>query len=593
MNDAKTYFRERIGRFGRVRRAVANATLAYGIGVAALGVGSAALILLCGWTVNPVVNGVFTLAAGVGLIWLIVRFWKGWERRRSILSEAFRLEALADDLNSRVISAVDFLERPAQTSLTEAVIQRGRRDLERPFEDLLDRAPRNRLRTRFVLLLLAFLLLGSTPWFNFARLGRTVSLCTTDLREMLFPTRFELFPGEKVFRIGSEVEAGLRFTRFRYPEVTMLSVTTDREGVERTVLKVDAAGRAVVMLKPTVEREYRIRFAFGKRVTDEMKLVFTTAPMIENMQVELVYPLYTRLVPKETEGLVDRITALAGTRVNLGFVFNKALKSAVLTFDDKSRMPLDVVGRFASVSFVHVQERRATLQVEDIHGFALDAPHTIDFGLTVDRPPKLIVPKSLGADMPQTLDDFAGFTFGATVEDDFGAAKCVVKWRRSTTEDPDRVKVQGEPIERAFIPPRLKALATFENLFREQAQTAEPGDLFKFQVEAFDNREPKAQSTVSAMFSIFIRGPGLEGGSADSRSDILKKFASPGGQRALRVYTPADGSRAIKMVSKIDNAEQWVSGVKTIRNTDTQADVRGPLGNAAGAYGIGAIGGAK
>ena len=198
------------------------------------------------------------------------------------------------------------------------MIQRGRRDLERPFEDLLDRAPRNRLRTRFVLLLLAFLLLGSTPWFNFARLGHTVSLCTTDLREMLFPTRFELFPGEKVFRIGSEVEAGLRFTRFRYPEVTMLSVTTDREGVERTVLKVDAAGRAVVTLKPTVEREYRIRFAFGKRVTDEMKLVFTTAPMIENMQVELVYPLYTRLVPKETEGLVDRITALAGTRVNLG-----------------------------------------------------------------------------------------------------------------------------------------------------------------------------------------------------------------------------------------------------------------------------------
>jgi len=586
MNDAITSFAKRIGHFGRVRRLLANATLAYGIGVNALGVGIAALVLLCGWTANPIVNGVFALAASAALVWLLVRLLRGWEKRRSVLSESFRAEALAGDLNSRIISAVDFLERSNLTPLTEAVIRQARQDLERPFEKLLDRTARNRLRLRFALLLVVFLLLGATPWFSFARLGNTVARCAAELREALFPTRFELFPGTQIFRLGTEVEAGLRFTRFRYPEVTMLTETKEREGmVERKVLRVDAAGRAAVKLNPTVEKEYRIRFAFGKRTTDAMKLVFTTSPMIENMQVELVYPVYTRLVPKETEGIVDRVTALAGTRVNLGFVFSKPLRSAVLTFDDKIRMPLDVVGRFASVSFVHSLERGATLQVEDIHGFALDKPHGIEFGLTVDKPPKLFVPSFLKPDMPYTAEELAGFTFGARVEDDFGAAKCVVKWSKSTTEKPDEVKVKGEPIERVFLPPRPTAVAVFENIFREQAQSSEGGDKFTFQVEAFDNRDPKPQSAVSSMFSIFIRGQGIEGGMAGAETDIFGGIKL-GGPKPPRPPPPkSGGSQAITMPSKIDTTESYKSTFTTDRSDAARSETRGgSLNQAAGHY---------
>lgn len=72
---------------------------------------------------------------------------------------------------------------------------------------------------------------------------------------------------------------------------------------------------------------------------------------------------------------------MAGTRVNLGFVFTQPLKSAVLTFNDQTRMPLDVVGRFASVSFVHSQARSAKLQVEDVNGLALEKPHAMEFVL--------------------------------------------------------------------------------------------------------------------------------------------------------------------------------------------------------------------
>lgn len=520
MNDAKTYFGERIGRFGRVRRGLVNAAMAYALGVIGLGVGIAALLLLSGWISNAFVNVGLALAALVTLVVVLVRLCVRWERRRSVLSEAFHLEALAGDLNSRVISAVDFLEKPEPTPLMMAVVETARKDLERPFEEKLDRTTRNRVGLRFAVLLVAFLAVGLTDRFGFVRLGRTVWLSAMSVREILLPTQFEVFPGgQHVYRVGTKVETGIRFTRFGYPEVTMLTTVGD-EKETRKVLPVDATRRVAVTLQPDMERAYRIRFAFGKRVSDEMNLVFAAPPIIENMQTELVYPLYTRLVPKETEGLLDRITALPGTRINLGFSFNKALNWAVLTFDNGEKIPLDVMGRFASVSFVHTQERSAKLQVEDVHGFGLEVPHGVAFGLMADNPPKLIVPKWLKEDMPCVIEELPGVGFGVRVEDDYGATKCVLKWRKSKIDDKERGK-DGEPIERAFIPPRATAVAAFENIFREQVETAVPGDVFTFWVEAYDNRDPKPQMTPSSRFSIFICQRDLAVNMTDDVIDVV------------------------------------------------------------------------
>ena len=585
--EDRAYFNQRIGRFGRVRRGVANATHRYAAGVGVLGVGVAALVLLSGWTANPFVNGVLALVV-IGLwLGLLIRLARRWEGRRRILSEAFRLEALADDLNSRVVSAVDFLKHPQPSPLADVVIQKARQDLERPFERMINRTSRNRLRMRFVLLLVLFLLLGSTDRFGFDRAGRTVVLSAQHLREILFPTRFEVFPesGRHIYRVGTAVEAGIRFTRFGYPQVTLWQRTGGEDAETQTVLRVND-GTAMITRAPTLETEYRVRFAFGTRATEEITLVFAAAPVIENMQTELVYPLYTRLVPKEMDGIQDHITALSGTRVSMGFAFSKELNWAVMTFDDGERMPLDVVGRFASISFLHTQERQATLTVEDVHGFPLDADHTVKFGLTSDNPPKLfILPNNLRQDMPQSLDEFAGFTFSARVEDDFGAAKCQVKWRKSTFSDPNTILTQGDPVERVFLPPRPKALAVFENIFREQAQDAEAGDLFTFQVQAFDNRDPKPQSTVSPMFSIYIRGQGLEDGDAGTGPDVMSKFAGSGFKKIRRIIRVESGARDIRLPEALRPVDGSSNEDKGTRNTDTQRDKRGPRDDIAGVYG--------
>jgi RNA polymerase sigma factor (sigma-70 family) len=169
-------------------------------------------------------------------------------------------------------------------------------------------------------------------------------------------------------------------------------------------------GGAIVAQEVAAQREattQQVSAEKNETKPEPMKPALTSAPMIENMQIELVYPLDTRKKPQEIKGIQDRITAMAGTRVNLGFVFTQPLKSAVLTFDDQTRMPLDVVGRFASVSFVHSQARRAKLQVEDVNGLALEKPHAMEFGFMAGEAHAAtssnIVVRIVAADAPDRL----------------------------------------------------------------------------------------------------------------------------------------------------------------------------------------------
>jgi hypothetical protein len=410
-------------------------------------------------------------------------------------------------------------------------------------------------------------------------MSRTVSLSALQLRESLFPTHYELIPGAgaHVYRAGSSVETGIRFTRFSYPEVTMLRMTVGQEGEERIVLPVDPSRKAVVTMTSDSgrDREYRIRFVFGKRITEETHLVFATAPVIENMQTDLVYPLYTRMVSKTIEGVQDRITALPGTRVSLGFTFSKPVNSAVLTFDDggtKEIVPLDVMGRFASLSLMHTIERRATLQVEDIHGFPLDAPLAIEFNLAEDKPPRLTVPAYLKQDMPWPAGTLGSFGFGVKAEDDYGVVRCVLRWRKATTEDKNSIKDQGE-IERPFMPSKRVAPAAFDNIFKDQESKA--GDMFFFQIEAFDNRDPKPQSKVSAWFSIFLHAQELDPGSEELTSEVWGGGGGPKGPRPKVIYgLPAGANMGVKPMKAIAKPEKEGPGWKRNETTDTRGEPR-------------------
>src|SRR4029077_13351595 len=132
---------------------------------------------------------------------------------------------LAGNLNSRIISAWDFLTSNFITPLTSAVIARAREDLERHYEARLDRSQRNRQRRQFLVWLALFLAIGFTPWFGFARVADNWDKSWLDLRNALFPVEYVLIPGDgtHIRKLGESIEVGLQFKQPGYSAVWLVS----------------------------------------------------------------------------------------------------------------------------------------------------------------------------------------------------------------------------------------------------------------------------------------------------------------------------------------------------------------------------------
>jgi hypothetical protein len=555
MAESET-FRQRLLRrlesFSRVRRGVHNAALACRLGLAAAGVGIFALLGLGGYVPNPFVNlGLFALGGGV-LAWLGVRYLLRRRRFRSHLDEAFRAEDLAGGLNSRLVSALDFSLHDHPGPLMRVVLGKADADMRADFEARVDRRQRNRQAWRLAAAAVVLVALGLTPWFAFARVGRNFADALFAAGEMLFPVVYRVSPpaGRHVLALGKATRVEIAFAARGYRQVTLVERAGDKE--TRHVLAVDDAGRAGLEMSSHVESQRHLHFEFGRRRSGEVELIFTDRPVLENMQTELVYPAYTRMLPRSLEGVQERLFALAGTRITMGLAFSKELARATLTFDDGEELPLETVGRFATTALVHTRARRATLQVEDVHGFALAQPVEISLELQQDEKPEVFLPNTLKAEMPVLPEGMKLFGFGVRLKDDFGVTRCVLKWTKSTVGNPDAITQRGE-VERLISPPRPSAMVEFQKVFESLAP--QPGDRVSFKVEVYDNRSPDPQMAASAAKALFVYQQGLEefqigklglGSMALTRERIAKS------KRAAGVTAPAAAQTAEKVWNEFD-----------------------------------------
>jgi hypothetical protein len=265
------------------------------------------------------------------------------------------------------------------------------------------------------------------------------------------------------------------------------------------------------VLRGTAEAERHLHFEFGvgarpaaARRSKEIVVVFADFPVLENMQTELVYPVYTRMLPRTLEGVQKRLYGLAGTKMRLGFTFSKPLRWARFTWLEAGgvrELNLDVDGRYAHTALVHNEARTVTLEVEDTHGMSLQHPVEIEFEVQVDEKPHVILPSNLKSDMPMLQEGIKLFGFGARLKDDFGVTRAVLKWRKGTVDDPTHVTQQGE-VERTIAPPLRTALVTFEKVFENVPVL--PGDKITFWIEVYDNRYPEPQQGESQKKSVFV-----------------------------------------------------------------------------------------
>jgi len=508
-------FRHRLRRFSRVRRHLVNRALGYRLGAIALSALAVLLVTPSDRFDLPLLDAALLVICAVLAVVLTGIYLSRRHRYAGDLGEAFRMEALGGDLNSRLVSAYDFLERGLDAPLPDAVITRALQDLERTdYEARLARRPRALARRRFVLLLTLVALLLGCEFFGYRRLAGRVGLAWSATHQLFFPTEWTIVPGpgRHVRLLGDEIEVALRFQRHGFDTVTLVQHDHDDPAAQprRTELETGPDQVARVVLRGDVESGMRLHFEFGRHTTADtpIDVIFTSRPMLENMQIELIAPAYTRQPPRDLDGLQSRIAGLPGTRVSIGLTFSKPLETVTLAFDDGETVAMDEHGRFAGTSFVIGQARRARIQIEDIHGFGLLSPHVLDIELLADEPPRLAVPGFLKTDMPARPEDLRSFGFGVRTWDDYGVARTVLRWRRSTLDNRHAVTGQGEA-ERPVAPPLPNVIAEFQNVFEDL--DTQPGDLISFHLEVEDNRAPSPQVSVSPTFSFFIHADDLDG----------------------------------------------------------------------------------
>lgn len=575
--DARQWFSARLRRFSRVRRHLLNAALAYRLAAAGALCGLATLIVLSGWLPGSALNLLLFAAACTIWLGLLVRYATRRSHFRSELDEAFRVESLVGGLNSRLISAWDFLHWPGEEPLVAAVIRTARADLELDVERRLDRRPRDMQRRRFAVALLLLVICSITPWFGIHRLSANLLRSWSDTYDWLFPVQFALEPGpgRQVRRLGESVDLVLSFQRRSYDQVKLVVQQGDEPAAEK-LLDVDEHGHVRYRLTSPVEADYQVRFAFGRRETDPLQCIFTTAPALVNMQTEVVAPAYTGQLPRSLEGVQQRLLGLPGTRLTLGFTFSKDLESATIVWDDGQELPLEILGRFASVGLLHNQPRQARVQVRDVHGLELADPLLIDFELQTDEKPQVMLPKHLKEDMPILAEGLPLFGFGARAQDDYGVTRCVLRWQKSTVDSPSTILEQGE-IERLVSPSQRSVAVTFEKIF--EGLSLKPGDKVSFDLEATDNRAPQKQTNRSRRCSLFVYQEDLGkltiaqlgfGGARD-----LAEARIPKSQKATAVKSP-EGIRTREQVRN-----EFLGDVQT----STQAPVvRGEFGRATQDY---------
>lgn len=560
-------FEQRLRRFSRTRRGLLNAALGFRLGEWALLLATVGLVFLAGWLPHPVVNLVLFGLFGLTLLALVL----AWPLRRvpfgSALDEAFHVERLAGDLNSRIISAWDFHRRPELSPLERAVVAQAEVDLRRDYEARLDRRERARRWRRFDLALSIFLVVGLTPAFGFGSLFDNWQRSWRGLHDLLYPVELVIAPGpgQHVYRLGTAVEVSVTVNRPTTTEAILIERVGEEE--KRLPLPLGPDGVSRQRITGDSETQLTLHFEVAGRASEKTTLIFTAPPVLHNMQTELMYPAYTRQPPRSLESVQQRLLALPGTRIVLGFTFSKELESATITWDDGSTLPLEVVGRYATTSLLHSRARQGSLQVRDRYGLPLDEAVPLEFELQTDEKPQVMLPRHLKEDMPLLEPATKQFGLGVQASDDYGVTRIVLRWQKSTVENPTAVVERGE-VERLISPPQTRAVVAFEKVF--EGLELKPGDRISFQVEARDNRTPTNQTTLSRRCSFFVFQENL--------GDLTVRELGFGSGDALARERIARSTRAtaVKEPEGLKTREQVRNEFEATVNSATQApSVRG------------------
>ncbi|HEV7868036.1 MAG TPA: hypothetical protein VGO90_10165, partial [Chthoniobacteraceae bacterium] len=361
----------------------------------------------------PVAIVLLTLAA----LWMGKRAAANWEPDyRGI---ARQVEARHPELHALLLTAVEqqpdvatgklgFLQ---QRVLSEAAAQARK-------QQWVKTVPGWTVFAHSVALLAAFAVLG---WTVFRPQSVAAPIAQREAAPPALPEGVEVTPGDVSIERGSGLVVLATFGPDVPSEATLV-LHSEKEPERRAPLAknlddpVFGGGLAEVDSALT----YRIEYA-GKTTRDFHVEVFEY-PRLERADATLHFPEYTKLADKQVPD-TRRVSAVEGTKLDLGFQLNKPVKTAKLVAKDGTELPLAIEAdqpTAALSAFPVAKSQSYELQLVDHDGRTSKVPAQILIEALPNRRPELkfVTPKG-----DQRLSPLEEVAFRAEAWDDFGLAR--------------------------------------------------------------------------------------------------------------------------------------------------------------------------
>ena len=236
--------------------------------------------------------------------------------------------------------------------------------------------------------------------------------------------------------------------------------------------------------------------------SDKFEIKVINRPIISQFQIEIIPPKYSRLestLQKEN----GNITALLGSKVELGISSNKHLKRGDIVFGDSTLNRLKIKGKKGSSNFTIIKNDKYTISIFDTNNNQNIFPIEYSIKTIVDNHPTIEIVKPEG---DVTLTKLEQINTQIKITDDFGFSNLFLKHRLSHTNfgiPTDEYSSESISIDKLNLDQDLFFV------WKTSSLMLAAGDIVTFYFEVFDNDYVSGpKSTKSKTFQ--LRVPTME-----------------------------------------------------------------------------------
>lgn len=348
----------------------------------------------------------------VGLVGAAVLCRQARRHRLDRRAVALEIEGQNPELGALLVTAVEQVEGPegARTYLQQRVVAEA-------LEEIRIRPPRDPMERQLAWVRGVHILAG-LAFVASCVVAMKSRPAPREAGEVRAASGVYLSPGDTNVEKGQSLVVLARFGG-RVPARVDLEIAPAVNGSRRLPLVKNLADPIFGGTIEEVSADFQYWLEYGGDRTPRYTVHVFEYPRLERADMEVTWPEYTGRPPQRTED-ARRLTAVAGSRLDLSLQLNKPVAHARLLGGDKSVVPLTVEPGEAGArlrSFMLTQSQAYDLQLVDAEGRTNKAPARFVFEVPSNRVPQLRLAMPRGDPRPSSLEEIR---FEGEVSDDFG-----------------------------------------------------------------------------------------------------------------------------------------------------------------------------